>query len=150
MIFHLNRAVVHIESCVWLKPGSADHFLDHFRMSPEGRGKCSCTGEILVVLGDRIKAHQSAHGAAGDEGVFPTRQGRIFAVNFPFEGTDQPVHGNLSATFDIAADTVILSTGYRPAPLTEKGRNVHLVGDCSKVGNLRTVIWQAWDVAMKL
>ena len=30
------------------------------------------------------------------------------------------------------------------------GKHVHLVGDCSKVGNLRTVIWQAWDVAMKL
>ena len=48
----------------------------------------------------------------------------------------------------IAADSVILSTGYRPAPLTAKG--VHLVGDAKKVGNLRTVIWQAWDVAMKL
>ena len=51
-------------------------------------------------------------------------------------------------TFDIAADSVILSTGYRPAPLTDK--KVHLVGDAAKVGNLRTVIWQAWDVAMKL
>ena len=48
----------------------------------------------------------------------------------------------------INCDDVILSIGYKPAPLTTK--NVHLVGDCSKVGNLRTVIWQAWDVAMKL
>ena len=53
-------------------------------------------------------------------------------------------------TFDIQADTVILSTGYRPAPLAEKSRHVHIVGDASKVGNLRTVIWQAWDVAMKI
>ena len=52
--------------------------------------------------------------------------------------------------FEIAADSVILSTGYKPAPLAEKSRHVHLVGDASKVGNLRTVIWQAWDVAMKL
>ena len=52
--------------------------------------------------------------------------------------------------FEIAADSVILSTGYKPQPLAEKSRHVHLVGDCSKVGNLRTVIWQAWDVAMKL
>ncbi len=52
--------------------------------------------------------------------------------------------------FKIAADDVILSTGYRSAPLAEKTKNIHLVGDCSKVGNLRTVIWQAWDVAMKL
>ena len=52
--------------------------------------------------------------------------------------------------FEIPADSVILSVGYRSAPLAEKSRHVHLVGDCSKVGNLRSVIWQAWDVCMKL
>ena len=52
--------------------------------------------------------------------------------------------------FKIKADSVILSTGYRPAPIAEKGKHVHIVGDASKVGNLRTVIWQAWDVCMKL
>ena len=52
--------------------------------------------------------------------------------------------------FEIEADSVILSTGYKPQPLAEKSRHIHLVGDCSKVGNLRSVIWQAWDVAMKL
>ena len=51
---------------------------------------------------------------------------------------------------DIGADSVILSAGYRPAPAAAKGRHVHIVGDAAKVGNLRTVIWQAWDVAMKL
>ena len=50
----------------------------------------------------------------------------------------------------IAADSVIMSTGYRPAPLVKKSRHVHVIGDASKVGNLRTVIWQAWDVCMKL
>ncbi len=54
------------------------------------------------------------------------------------------------SSFDIEADSVILSTGYRSAPVVEKGKHIHLVGDCSKVGNLRSVIWQAWDVAMKL
>ena len=52
--------------------------------------------------------------------------------------------------FALNADSVILSTGYRSAPLAEKAKNVHIVGDACKVGNLRTVIWQAWDVAMKL
>ena len=50
----------------------------------------------------------------------------------------------------IPADSVILSVGYKPAPLAKKGGKVHIVGDAHKVGNLRTVIWQAWDVAMKL
>ena len=53
-------------------------------------------------------------------------------------------------SFDIPGDSVILSTGYRPNPLATKGKHIHVIGDASKVGNLRTVIWQAWDVCMKL
>ena len=53
-------------------------------------------------------------------------------------------------SFKINADSVILSVGYNPAPLAPKGKHVHIVGDAKKVGNLRTVIWNAWDVAMKL
>ena len=53
-------------------------------------------------------------------------------------------------SFPIACDSVILSTGYRPAPLAAKGKHIHVIGDAAKVGNLRTVIWQAWDVCMKL
>ena len=52
--------------------------------------------------------------------------------------------------FKIAADNVILSTGYKSAPVFAKASNVYHVGDCSKVGNLRSVIWQAWDVCMKI
>ena len=54
------------------------------------------------------------------------------------------------AKFKINADSVILSTGYRSAPLAAEGKKVHVVGDAGKVGNLRSVIWQAWDVCMKL
>ena len=53
-------------------------------------------------------------------------------------------------SFKIDADSVILSVGYIPTPLAEKSKHVHIVGDAKKVGNLRTVIWNAWDVAMKL
>lgn len=53
-------------------------------------------------------------------------------------------------TFKIDADSVILSVGYNPAPLAPKAKHVHIIGDADKVGNLRTVIWGAWDVAMKL
>ena len=49
----------------------------------------------------------------------------------------------------IECDSVISSAGYIPTPLTEKG-NIHLVGDCMQVGNLRTVIWRAYEVAMKI
>ena len=52
--------------------------------------------------------------------------------------------------FAIDADDVILSVGYVPTPLAEKSKHVHVIGDADKVGNLRTVIWGAWDVAMKI
>ena len=52
--------------------------------------------------------------------------------------------------FKIDADSVILSVGYKPAPLVNKGKHIHVIGDAKAVGNLRTVIWQAWDIAMKL
>ncbi len=52
--------------------------------------------------------------------------------------------------FKISADSVILSTGYRSAPLAEKAKNVHIIGDAAKVGNLRSVIWGVWDVCMKI
>ncbi len=66
------------------------------------------------------------------------RDGKVFVA-----GKDGPAR-------ELAADSVILSVGYRPAPLAPKGRHIHLVGDADKVGNLRTVIWRAWDVCMKL
>ncbi len=55
--------------------------------------------------------------------------------------------GNLTT---LKADSVILSVGYTPAPIAEKKKNVHIIGDASAVGNLRTVIWGAWDVCTKL
>ncbi len=52
------------------------------------------------------------------------------------------------STEEVACDDVIISAGYVPAPVATKG--VHVIGDAKSVGSLRTVIWQAWDVAMKL
>ncbi len=54
-------------------------------------------------------------------------------------------NGNLT---EIPTDSVILSVGYDPAPLAAKG--VHVIGDAKAVGNLRSVIWGAWDVCMKI
>ena len=53
-------------------------------------------------------------------------------------------------TREIECDSVILSVGYNPAPIGKKAKNVHVIGDAKSVGNLRTVIWGAWDVAMKI
>lgn len=50
----------------------------------------------------------------------------------------------------LKADNVITATGYIPTPLTEESRNTHQVGDCVAIGNLRYVIWRAYDVAMAI
>ena len=50
----------------------------------------------------------------------------------------------------VKADNVILSVGYIPTPVFEKSKHVHIIGDAKQIGSLRTVIWNAWDVAMKL
>ena len=50
----------------------------------------------------------------------------------------------------IEADSVVLSVGYIPAPVAKKSGKVHVIGDAASVGNLRTVIWGAWDVCMKI
>ncbi|MBQ2880702.1 MAG: FAD-dependent oxidoreductase, partial [Clostridia bacterium] len=53
-------------------------------------------------------------------------------------------------TFDIEVDSVVTAIGYNPAPIVQKAKNIHIIGDAKAVGSLRTVIWNAWDVAMKL
>ena len=54
-------------------------------------------------------------------------------------------------TIEIPCDSVISCMGYRPNPLTtEKAKNIYLVGDCLAIGNLRSVIWRAYDVAMSI
>ena len=50
----------------------------------------------------------------------------------------------------IKCDSVISSAGYIPNPLAQESGKVKLVGDCKQVGNLRTVIWRAYEVAMKI
>ena len=53
-------------------------------------------------------------------------------------------------TFTVDTDSIIVSIGYNPAPLAIKGKKVHVIGDAKAVGNLRTVIWGAWNVCMKI
>ena len=50
----------------------------------------------------------------------------------------------------IECDSVISSAGYIPTPLAQESGKIKLVGDCKQVGNLRSVIWRAYEVAMKI
>jgi len=60
------------------------------------------------------------------------------------------ISGKDGESFSIEADSVILSVGYKSAPLAQKAKNVHIVGDARSVGNLRSVIWGVWDECMKI
>lgn len=53
----------------------------------------------------------------------------------------------------ISADTVVVSVGYtsvNPFAETLTGENVHVVGDASKVANLMSAIWTAYEIAMNI
>jgi len=67
-----------------------------------------------------------------------------------FDGKKVVVVDKNGSKKDIKADDVIVSIGYKPAPIFEKKKHIHVVGDANAVGNLRTVIWGAWDVCMKI
>ncbi len=60
------------------------------------------------------------------------------------------VKNKAGESITIPADSVIMSVGYTPAPVAKKGGKVVVIGDADEVGNLRTVIWGAWDACMKL
>ncbi len=54
-------------------------------------------------------------------------------------------------TFFVECDSVVNGIGFVPTPVGGKeNKNVYRVGDCVAIGNLRTVIWRAWDVCMKI
>ena len=53
-------------------------------------------------------------------------------------------------TFELECDDVVNGIGFVPTPVGGKDSKAHLVGDCVAIGNLRTVIWRAWDVCMKI
>ncbi len=65
-------------------------------------------------------------------------------------GSDGVMVSDKEGKFKITCDTVIYALGYKPNPMVKKGKNVHVIGDAKEVGNLRTVIWNAWDVCMKI
>ena len=64
--------------------------------------------------------------------------------------TEVTVETQDKSVVTLPADSVIMSVGYHPVPLFEEDQNVHLLGDCKKVGNVRSAIWGAWDIAMKI
>ena len=58
--------------------------------------------------------------------------------------------GKSGEEITLECDSVISSVGYKPDPAFPAGKNVSLIGDCASVGNIRTVIWSAYEAAMKV
>lgn len=53
-------------------------------------------------------------------------------------------------SIEVEYDNIVNGIGFVPAPVGEKAKNVYRVGDCVAIGNLRTVIWRAWDACMAI
>ena len=60
------------------------------------------------------------------------------------------VKGKDGQTQRIDCDSVVNGIGFVPAPIAPDDKKVHRVGTCEKWGNLRNVIWGAWDVCMHI
>ena len=54
------------------------------------------------------------------------------------------------STVEVEYDNIVNGIGFVPTPVGDKAKNVHRVGDCVAIGNLRTAIWRAWDVCMAI
>ncbi len=65
---------------------------------------------------------------------------------------DSVLIGTKKGDVVIPCDTTIVSVGYVPGtPLAEESKgNIHILGDAAKVGNLKSVIWGAYDLAYSL
>ena len=51
---------------------------------------------------------------------------------------------------EVEYDDIVNGIGFVPQPVGGKGKNIHRIGDCVAIGNLRTAIWRAWDVCMAI
>ena len=60
------------------------------------------------------------------------------------------VKPNNGEAFKLECDSVVSGIGFVPAPVAADDRKVKRIGTCEKWGNLRDVIWSAWDVCMKI
>lgn len=67
-----------------------------------------------------------------------------------FQDNIVKIQTNAGNEISLRVDNVISAIGYISTPLTKKSKNIHIVGDALKVGNLRTVVWKAWEVAEKI
>lgn len=67
-------------------------------------------------------------------------------------GDNYIVIGTKDGDVKIDVDDVILSVGYNSTPLVaeDEKNHIHVVGDALKVGNLKNVIWKAYELAFKL
>ncbi|MFA7223077.1 MAG: FAD-dependent oxidoreductase, partial [Bacilli bacterium] len=50
---------------------------------------------------------------------------------------------------NLPCNDVIMCVGYQASPIIST-KKTHLIGDCNKVGNIMSAVWNAWDVAMKI
>ncbi len=68
------------------------------------------------------------------------------------------VKGKDGTVTKVEFDNIVNGIGFVPTPVGGKKASrrirgvetLHRVGDCVAIGNLRTVIWRAWDVCMKI
>lgn len=82
---------------------------------------------------------------------------RYYKIPVYFESTLKEIKDNSiiistpEGDKEITCETVITSIGYAANnPFDKEAANVHVIGDAKKVGNLKTAIWAADDLALEI
>ena len=111
-------------------------------------------GETVAVIGGGLTGCEIAYDLANSSCLKDYL--RFYKVPVYLESSLKEIKDNgvIIQTADrikeINCESVILSVGYTPNPLCEKSEHIHVIGDAAKVGNLKTVIWGAYDLAFSL
>ena len=78
-------------------------------------------------------------------------EGGLQVDGHPVEGKPLPQVGAVGQTHALLSHQVVFHLDdHGLLALEGKGRNIRLVGDCKQVGNVKTVIWGAYEAAMKI
>jgi 2-enoate reductase len=109
---------------------------------------------VVEIVDDLIKAY----GVSAANSTMLKEELRYHKVPVYLDSTvkeitsDSVTIGTPDGDKTLKADTVIVSVGYTPyQPFETEGKeHIHILGDARKVGNLKTAIWSANDLAAEL
>ena len=111
MVSHLLGAVIHVKHRARGQLAAAHQRRQGLWGHPQRGREGRCPAEHIAVLQKGIQAHESAHGAAADEGVRPVGLSAVVGIDEGLELVDEPVQGVLALAVKVAVLLVVEAVG---------------------------------------